>query len=281
MIDQRILFPYAYNILGSAEDAKDIIQDVLSNYVARDRSEVGDEKNYLIQSVVNRAINAKKRKRKIIGQSEVWLPEPVATDDAADRNLYLKDILSYSLLVLLEKLHATERAVFILRESFDYSHEEIARVLSITEEHSRKLLSRAKAKLFKPGSGTGGKDAQTSMLLERYMDAIQRRDVPRLESLLSADIAYYADGGAKLHVVKKECTGAHDVAELAILAYHRFLQRLTTRLVRVNYQPALVYYDGDRLAVCQVFEFDRDGRIIQINTIVDPEKLRNDLHVVL
>ncbi|HTI89298.1 MAG TPA: sigma-70 family RNA polymerase sigma factor [Puia sp.] len=281
MIDQRILFPYAYNILGSAEDAKDVIQDVLSNYVAHDRADVGDEKNYLIQSVINRAINAKKRKRKIIGQSEVWLPEPVATDDAADRNLYLKDILSYSLLVLLEKLHATERAVFILKESFDYSHQEIARVLSITEEHSRKLLSRAKAKLFKPGPGTVDRDAQTSRLLERYMDAIQRRDVPQLESLLSADIAYYADGGARLHVVKKECVGAHDVAELAMLAYYRFLQRLTMRLIWVNYQPALVYYDGDRLAVCQVFEFDSEGKIMQINTIVDPEKLRNDLHVEL
>ena len=281
MIDQRILFPYAYNILGSAEDAKDVIQDVLSSYIARDRTDIGDEKNYLIQSVINRAINAKKRKRKIIGQSEVWLPEPVATDDAADRNLYLKDILSYSLLVLLEKLHATERAVFILKESFDYSHQEIARVLSITEEHSRKLLSRAKAKLFKPGYGTVDRDAQTSMLLERYMDAIQRRDVPQLESLLSADIAYYADGGTKLHVVKKECVGAHDVAELALLAYYRFLQRLRMRLIWVNYQPALVYYDGDRLAVCQVFEFDSEGKIMQISTIVDPEKLRNDLHVGL
>jgi RNA polymerase sigma-70 factor (ECF subfamily) len=281
MIDQRILFPYAYNILGSAEDAKDVIQDVLSNYVARDREAVQDEKNYLIQSVINRAINAKKRKRKIIGQSEVWLPEPVATDDAADRNLYLKDILSYSLLVLLEKLHATERAVFILKESFDYTHQDIAGVLSITEEHSRKLLSRAKAKLFKPGPGTKDKDAHASQLLDRYMDAIQRRDVPQLESLLSADIAYYADGGDKLRVVKKECVGAHDVAELTILAYHRFLARHTRRLIWVNYQPALVYYNGDRLAVCQVFEFDSDGKIVQINTIVDPEKLRNDLRLEL
>ena len=277
MIDRSILFPYAYNILGSAEDAKDVIQDVLSGYVARDREDVENEKNYLIQSVINRAINAKKRRRKIIGESEVWLPEPVATDDAADRNLYLKDILSYSLLVLLEKLQATERAVFILKESFDYTHLEIAQVLSITEEHSRKLLSRAKSKLFKPGPGTKDRNAHAANLLERYMDAIQRRDVPQLENLLSADIAYYADGGSKLQVVKKVCTGAPEVAELSILAYYRFLERLSRRLVWVNYQPALVYYDGERLAVCQVFEFDADGKIVQINTIIDPEKLRNDL----
>src|ERR1700761_6349663 len=154
MIDQRILFPYAYNILGSAEDARDVIQDVLSNYVAKDKEGIEDEKNYLIRSVINRAINVKKRKKKTISKDDIWLPEPVATDDAADRSLHLKDILSYSLLVLLEKLNATERAVFILKESFDYTHQEIGEVLSITEEHSRKLLSRAKAKLFKPGQGT-------------------------------------------------------------------------------------------------------------------------------
>ena len=277
MIDQRILFPYAYNILGSAEDARDVVQDVLSNYVARDREGVEDEKNYLIRSVINRAINAKRRKRRVIGQSEVWLPEPVATDDAADRNIYLKDILSYSLLVLLEKLNATERAVFILRESFEYTHQEIAEVLSITEEHSRKLLSRAKTKLFKPGPGTRNKDAHVGVLLEQFIDAIQRRDAPKLESLLSEDIAFYADGGPNIHVVKKICIGAPDVAEVLMAAYHKYQVHFTARLTWVNYQPAFAYYDGDRLAVCQVFEIGKDGKIAQISTIVDPEKLRNNL----
>ena len=278
MIDQKILFPYAYNILGSAEDAKDVIQDVLSNYIAQGEKNIEDEKNYLIRSVINRAINVKKRKKKVIGQSDIWLPEPVATDDAADRGLYLKDILSYSLLVLLEKLNATERAVFILKESFDYTHQEIAEVLSITEEHSRKLLSRAKTKLFKPAPAAKDKDAHASALLERYMDAIQKRDVLQLESLLSADITYYADGGTKLKVLKKVSIGAKDVSELAILSYNRFLARLTRRLTWVNYQPAFTFYDGDRLAVCQVFDIGSNGKIIQISTIVDPDKLRNHLH---
>jgi RNA polymerase sigma factor (sigma-70 family) len=277
MIDQKILFPYAYNILGSVEDAKDVIQDVLTNYIARSPGDVEDEKNYLIRSVINRAINAKKRKRKVIGPSEIWLPEPVATDDAADRNLYLKDILSYSLLVLLEKLNATERAVFILKESFDYTHQEIAAVLSIAEDHSRKLLSRARTKLFKPGPSAKDRDAHTSALLQRYMDAIQRRDVATLESLLSAEIAYYADGGPNIQVVKKICIGVPDVAELVIMAYHRFQARLTVRLTWVNFQPAFVFYDGDLLAVCQVFHLDKDGKIVQINTLVGPEKLRNQL----
>lgn len=277
MIDQRLLFPYAYNILGSAEDAKDVVQDVLSGYVAQDREGIEDEKNYLIRSVINRAINAKKRKKKVIGQSEIWLPEPVATDDAADRNLYLKDILSYSLLVLLEKLNATERAVFILKESFDYTHQEIAEVLSITEDHSRKLLSRAKTKLFKPAPVTRDRDAHAAAVLERFMDAIQRRDVPQLESLLSEDIAYYADGGPTIRVLKKVCTGAADVADVLITAYHRFQTKLAVRMTWVNYQPAFAFYYRDRLAVCQVLAISEAGKIVQISTIVDPEKLRNNL----
>ena len=114
-------------------------------------------------------------------------------------------------------------------------------------------------------------------LLEQYLDAIQRRDVRQLESLLSADIAYYADGGPKIRVLKASCTGVAEVADIVITAYYRFLARLTIRFTWVNYQPAFTYYDGDRLAVCQVFEFDDDGRIIQISTIVDPEKLRDGL----
>jgi RNA polymerase sigma factor (sigma-70 family) len=277
MIDQKILFPYAYNILGSTEDARDVIQDVLSDYVTQHREGIRDEKNYLIRSVINRAINTKKRKKKVIGQSEIWLPEPVATDDAADRNLYLKDILSYSLMVLLEKLHATERAVFILKESFDYTHLEIAQVLSITEGHSRKLLSRAKAKLFKPGSGTKDRDTNTSVLLDRYLDAIRRRDTGQLESLLSEEVVHCADGGGKVQVVKKVSTGAAEVAELLIMAYHRFQAQLTIRLIRVNHQTAFAFYNGDQLVVCQVFHVDKDGKIFQISSVLDPEKLRNHL----
>jgi RNA polymerase sigma factor (sigma-70 family) len=277
MIDQKILFPYAYNILGSTEDARDVIQDVLSDYVTQHREGIRDEKNYLIRSVINRAINTKKRKKRVIGQSEIWLPEPVATDDAADRNLYLKDILSYSLMVLLEKLHATERAVFILKESFDYTHLEIAQVLSITEDHSRKLLSRAKAKLFKPGSGTKDRDTHTSVLLDRYLDAIRRRDTGQLESLLSEEVVHYADGGGKVQVVKKVSTGVAEVAELLIMAYHRFQAQLTMRLIRVNHQTAFAFYNGDQLVVCQVFHVDKDGKIFQISSVLDPEKLRNHL----
>lgn len=275
---QKILFPYAYNILGSVEDAKDTVQEVLTNHVAAQREGIENEKNYLIRSVINQAITSKNRSKRIVRQSAVWLPEPVATDDAADRNLHLKDILSYSLLVLMEKLNATERAVFILKESFDYSHQEIAEVLSITEEHSRKLLSRSKSKLFKPGATprTPERDAHTSVILENYIEAIRQRDTQRLENMLSADIVLFADGGGKIRVVADTCSGIAEVAQLVLRAFHTYQSKSRILFTWINHQPAFLYYNKDQLVACQVFDIAyADSKIVQINSILDPEKLKN------
>ncbi|SFE02240.1 RNA polymerase sigma-70 factor, ECF subfamily [Chitinophaga sp. CF118] len=274
---QKILFPYAYNILGAVEDARDAVQEVMSNHFAVNKEGIENEKNYLIKSVINHAINTKNRNKRIARQSDVWLPEPVATDDEADKNLHLKDILSYSLMLLLEKLNATERAVFILKESFDYSHQEIAEVLSVTEEHSRKLLSRSKAKLFKPAaaSRTIEQNAHAAVLLENYIEAIRKRDTQKLESMLSQDIAFYADGGGKVSLVKEICLGAVDTAELVTMIYHRYQTTFNIVFKWINHQPAFLYYKNDKLYVCQVFNISfADSKILQINTILDPDKLK-------
>jgi RNA polymerase sigma-70 factor (ECF subfamily) len=271
---QDLLFPYAYNILGSAEDARDAIQDALANYYAAPREGIANEKAYLVKSVINRAIN-KKQRRKLVPQREEWLPEPVATE-SADANVYLKDILSYSLLVLLERLNAKERAVFILKESFDYDHQEIAGILSITEENARKLLSRAKTKLFKPGEAPRNPvyDAHTQALLQNYIEAIRARNIPRLEALLTEDIAFFADGGGKINVVRKVCTGATAVAELLTFVYHTYQANSTMKATVINHQPAFLFYNKDHLTSCVVFDIAGD-QILRINSVVDPEKLKN------
>lgn len=271
----NILFPYAYNILGTAEDARDAVQDVLTKFYADAREGIANEKAYLVKSVINHAINVKTRRRRTMS-ADVWLPEPVATE-SADGAVYLKDILSYSLLVLLERLNARERAVFILKESFDYSHEEIADILSVSLDNCRKLLSRAKDKLFKPSPvhSVSTRDPHTSTLLQNYIDAIRGRDLARLEGLLTEDIAFYADGG-KVNVVKKVCTGVDAVAELLVFSYHKYLEGSTLRVTEFNHQPAFLFYFGERLAACQVLDISAEtGKILQISTVVDPEKLKN------
>ncbi|NSL90897.1 sigma-70 family RNA polymerase sigma factor [Chitinophaga sp. Mgbs1] len=273
---QNILFPYAYNILGSAEDARDAIQDVLTKFYTDQRQDIENEKAYLVKSVINHAINMKTRRKQTV-QPEVWLPEPVATE-SADANVYLKDILSYSLLVLLEKLNAKERAVFILKESFDYAHEEIADMLGITVELSRKLLSRAKARLFKPEEKpeVSVRNERTNAMLQNYIDAIRGRNLEKLGSLLAADIAFYADGGGKVNVFRKVCTGASEVADLLTHIYFTYQTKANIVVKEINHQPAMLFYNGDILVACTVFDIaPEDGKILQISAVVDPGKLRS------
>lgn len=269
---QKILFPYAYAVLGSAEDARDAIQDVLSNYVATPRSSVENEKNYLIRSVINQAITHRNRRKKQVREDDVWLPEPVATEEA-DTNINLRDIVSYSLLVLLEQLNPKERAVFILKEGFGYSHEEIAEVLSDSVENSRKLLSRAKSKIdpAQQAAKPAPKTVTQEELLEKYVHAIRNRDTHALESLLAEDIQYYADGGT-LRVLRTFCEGVHDVAAHLLIAFEKYQTKMTTRFAILNHQPALVYYLGDRLAMCTIFDVV-DGKIIRLDNLIGPEKL--------
>lgn len=272
---QQILFPYAYNILGSAEDAKDAIQDVLSNYVATPREGVENEKNYLIKSVINHSINLRNRRKKL-SYGEVWLPEPVATE-LADTNINLKDIVSYSLLILLEQLNPKERAVFILKEGFGYSHQEISEVLSGTVELSRKLLSRAKSKLSQSKHPVKlHREPVPSEILEKYVNTIRGGDTERLEDLLAEDITFYADGGGKVNVVKKICTGMHEVADLLLYVYNKFESDSSITAATVNHQPALLFYVDGKLLSCQVLGISPlTGEIYQISTVVDPDKLKN------
>jgi RNA polymerase sigma-70 factor (ECF subfamily) len=271
---QKILFPYAYNILGSSEDAKDAIQEVLSNYLSAQKGGIENEKSYLIKSVINQSINIRNKRKRITREGEVWLPEPFATEEA-DTNINLSDIVSYSMLVLLEQLNPKERAVFILKEGFGYSHEEIADVLSGTVEGSRKLLSRAKSKLSEsqqPARPTQGETLSVEFL-EKYVNAIRERDTQTLENILSEDIAYYADGGNVIRVVKKICTGLHEVVDLLFFVDQKFQSTYSAVPAEINHQPALLYYEGATLKSCQVMEI-REGKIVRINTVLDPEKLK-------
>jgi RNA polymerase sigma-70 factor (ECF subfamily) len=272
---QYTLFPYAYNILGSVEDAKDTIQDVLSNYFSAQKEGIENEKAYLVRSVINQSINAK-NKRRTVNYEDVWLPEPVATEEA-DTALHMRDIGSYTMLILMEELNPKERAVFILKEGFGYSHDEIAEVLSGTVEQSRKLLSRAKGKLEQRRQGTPLNNKTVSAaILDQYLHAIRKGDTQRLENMLSQDIVFYADGGGKVNVAKKFCTGLEEVSAFLIFAFNKFQTTFTFEFAMINHQPALLSYQDGKLYGCQVFTISaEDNKITQISTVLDPDKLKN------
>ena len=265
-----LLTTYAYNIVGSLEEAKDVVQDAFLKFMAVDSDKIEDKKAYLVRTVINLSINAKNRQHKLVTEYPgPWLPEPVATE-RADAGIVQKEVLSYSLMVLLEKLNAKQRAVFILKEAFDYDHEEIAGVLEISVDNSRKLLSRAKEQLHK-GTPVVHMPSSTAYI-DKYLSVIQQGDVQQLEQLLHDEVSLTSDGGGKAVSATKPLFGIHAVSSflLGIFTKHYLLGTIEKGMV--NQDPALfVYYEG-KLVTCQVFAIE-DGKLVDTWLMRNPDKL--------
>lgn len=269
---RNLLTNYAYNITGSYEDARDVVQDVFLEVMDRDESTIENKKAYLTRSVINRAINWKKRQQKFLSEYPgPWLPEPVATEKA-DTAVERKDILNYSLMVLLEKLNARQRAVFILKEAFEYDHHEIAGLLDITEENSRKILSRAKKELA--NGATIVHPEIPAGYIEKYIEVIHNRDMKGLEQLLTHDIALVSDGGGKASAAKQPLYGRERIMTFITGLYHKFYTDVRYEVGEVNHQPALFYFQGDQLVTCQVFVIN-NGKIGNMYFMRNPDKLKD------
>jgi len=271
---RKLLTTYAYNILGSYEDAKDIVQDAYLKLSGLDIDTIENKKAYFVRTVINLSINLKEKQKRLVSQYPgEWLPEPIATEKA-DTALNRKEILSYSLMVLLEKLNAKQRAVFILKEAFDYDHKEIANVLSITEENSRKIFSRAKDELKEPKLTDSA--AISNDYLEKYIEVIYKADTQQLENLLQKDIVLISDGGGKVSAALKPVSGRARVMKFILGINKKFYsnKEIVIRKSNINHHPALLYFHNNTLVNCQVFNFE-NGHISQIYIIRNPDKLHS------
>jgi RNA polymerase sigma-70 factor (ECF subfamily) len=266
------LLTYAYNITGSYEDSQDLVQDVIEKYISLDKSGVRNEVNYLIKSTVNHAINFKNRhsKKMIYGE---WLPEPLSFDNAENK-LIKEQTARYTLLVLLEKLNPKERAVYILKEAFDYSHQEIAETLDISIDNSRQLLNRAGKQLQNIKYAPDTADSNAPDILHRYQKALSEGNIPMIEELLRDDIRLSADGGKRIRVIKAVETGKPATASLLAYVQQQFLSGKSFTFNVFNHQPALCFWQGERMYNCHILDIDEHGLIREIYSIVDPEKLK-------
>lgn len=270
---QNKLFPYAYNILGSSEDAKDAIQDILVNYLSKKKSDIENEIGYLIKAVINQSINLKKQKSKFTSD-KTWLPEPISTENP-DSGINKSEIISYSILVLLENLTPTERAIFMLKKAFDYSHHEIAEKLNITIDNSRKILSRAKNKLSKNNTTENKKPISLpTSYMQKYIEVIKNGDTAKLEKLLTKEISLTADGGGNIKVVREFTTGDNATAKLLLYVYKTFQKSQRVEISEINHQPALLFFENNNIVTCQVFDIRENG-IVSIHAILDPVKLNS------
>src|SRR5690606_27890925 len=265
------LFPYAYNILGDIDDSQDVIQDILIKFNEKHVGSISNRDAYLVKAVINQSINLKKKNDRE-RQRKITLPEPIVTNQGENK-IELDEILNYSMLVLLDTLSTKERAVFLLKEAFDYEHDEIAEILAVSVENSRQLLTRAKKKLKlrKPDVITSfQKDRK---YLEKYVTAIRKGDVKALEQMLSDEVQVLADAGSKLQVVAELTSGIDDTVKLMTYIYEYYQKDLEIKIEEINHQSALLFYRGTTLINCQIFELSPNGKIASIFSVVDPEKL--------
>lgn len=269
------LFGLAYRMLGSVADAEDVVQDAFLRWRSAE-GEIRSAKAYLTTVVTRLAIDrlrlARQQRETYIGP---WLPEPLATEQAPpDAQAELAESLSLAFLALLESLQPIERAVFLLHEAFQYSHDEIAAIVEKTPDNCRQILSRARKQLHSGRPRFRPQPDEQRALVERFLQTCQTGDVPALVAMLVEDAEFTSDGGGKASAARVPIRGAEKVARLLRGLTRKASSAAVVRLLRVNGQLAIVRDEAGATCDVTLLEFAADGRIRGIQVIRNPDKLR-------
>ena len=241
------LFAIAYRMLGSVADAEDVVQEAFLRYHAADVEPQCAPKAYLATITTRLAIDHLRSART---QREVypgeWLPEPLVEDDAA-QHAEMADSLSLAFLHLLKKLSPVERAVFLLREVFDYPHDDVARIVGKSPANSRQILARAHAHIDDGRRRFEVSRAEREEVARRFIQAWETGDTEALVAVLAPDATLYGDGGGKAPAISAPLVGALRVAK-ALIGWRPMAldQGVTYRVAAVNGEPGIVYYFGPR-----------------------------------
>lgn len=272
-----LLFSIAYRLLGSATDAEDIVQEAFLHWLQATDEEVRSPRAYLSTVVVRLCLDQLRSAR---AQREVyvgpWLPEPVLTaqsNEPAETSI-LAESLSFAFLVMLEKLGPLERAIFLLREVFDYDYTEIATIVGKSEVNCRQILHRAHQHLGQHRPRFDVTREQQNRIASQFLRASTSGDMEGLVHLLKDDIVFTGDGGGKAPAGLKPIRGADKAARGMIGGLRRVPPGVRPRIEEMNGQLAIVgYLENGR--PYGVILFDVAGEQIQsIYAVVNPDKLR-------
>jgi len=273
-------FAIAYRMLGSVSEAEDIVQEAfLRLHRARDEGEwIESPRAYLSTVVTRLAIDqlrsARVRRETYVGE---WLPEPLVTspDEDPARQAEMADSLSLAFLVLLESLSPEQRAVFLLREVFDYPYDEIAEIVGKREDTVRQLAVRARRYVEDRRSRFEASREERDELARRFFAAAKEGDLEGLEAMLAQDVVLHGDGGGKAPALARPLHGRARVAR-TLRAWMRAALRfggVTLRPVEVKGQPGAMSFDPDGKLI-NVLALDIvDGQIQAVRSIVNPDKL--------
>jgi RNA polymerase sigma-70 factor (TIGR02957 family) len=276
---RNLLFSVAYRILGSAADAEDAVQDAWLKWSAADRSQVADPKAYLARIVSNLALQ---RLRSTRHQRETyvgpWLPEPILTSgDTADAVTDAESV-SMAMLVVLETLSPLERAVFVLKEVFDFSHAEIAEAVERSEAAVRQAAHRAREHVRARRPRFTADRSRQREVTDRFFAAATGGDINTLMDLLSPDVTLWTDGGGKVRQALRPVVGAQTVAAwfaaVGTVTYQGVQPAdMNAEIVEINGGPGMVFSGAGRVIATVTFDVDADGRITTIHNVANPDKL--------
>ncbi|MCU1225212.1 MAG: polymerase sigma-70 factor [Edaphobacter sp.] len=279
---RSLLFSIAYRMLGSVTDAEDMLQETFIKWQQSPRQDIRSPRAFLVTIVSRLCINylqsARVQREEYVGQ---WLPEPIVTDPGSDPFGIIKidESLSMAFLVLLERLTPIERAVFLLREVFEYEYSEVATILGQTEVNCRQILRRARQHVsaVRPRFATSAR--KQSDLFERFLNAIRTGEMEGLVDLLSNDVVLHSDGGGRAIAVPNTVHGADNVARGILGSLRKFVPKaLVRRLALINGEPGLVnYLNGTPHSVLTIEVADNHIRAIYI--VTNPEKLSHVSHL--
>ncbi|GAB2505062.1 RNA polymerase sigma-70 factor [Nocardia heshunensis] len=269
---RNLLFTVAYEMLGSAADAEDVLQETWLRWIGVDLDTVQDRRAYLVRIVTRRALDRLRalgrRKESYVGP---WLPEPLLTaPDVAD-DVELAEHISMAMLLVLETLTPIERAVFVLREVFDLDYEEIAEAVGRSATAVRQLAYRARSHVAARRPRGVVSAADTSAALAAFQRAVDTGDLQHLLDILAPDVVFLGDGGGVARAALTPIVGADKVAAL-LAAGRRNLAIRSAQPATVNGHPALVLRLGDQIDTVLALRID-NGRITALYSVRNPHKL--------
>jgi RNA polymerase sigma-70 factor (ECF subfamily) len=277
-----LMFSIAYRMVGTASDAEDIVQEAFLRFHRESGkgTAIDSPKAYLSAITTRLSIDhlrsARVRREQYFG---TWLPEPVLTDPSSDvaQHAETADSLSMAFLVLLESLTPVERAVFLLREVFDYEYEEIATVVGKSEDNCRQIAVRARRQVEAKKPRFEASRKRREELARRFFDAVMNGDTTGLLDLLAADVVVYADGGGKGPAFPRPVHGRDRVARVLFGTADggRRLGVVGMRAVAINGQPGALFLDREGRPIAVVTVDVADDLVQTVRAISNPEKLRH------
>ncbi|MEW2404192.1 RNA polymerase sigma-70 factor [Streptomyces sp. NPDC046862] len=269
---RNLLFTIAYEMLGSAADAEDVLQETWMRWAGVGVETVRDQRAYLVRITTRQALTRlrtlRRRKESYVGP---WLPEPLLTTPDVAEDIELADSVSMAMLLVLETLTPTERAVFVLREVFEVEYDEIAEAVDKSPAAVRQIAHRARAHVAARRPREVVSPAETREALQAFQRAVETGDLRGLLDILAPDVVLLGDGGGVVQAVRAPVVGAGPVAQL-VARLGRFGASASLRPAQVNGCPALILRLDGELDTVMAVRVD-DGLITGLYAVRNPEKL--------